>query len=84
MDFFDINNAGRVSTKAGNQELDLYALGMDLKDRGIGFPVLVRFPHILQGMLSKLNNAFQKAMTHCGYTGIMWLLTRLKSISSHP
>ena len=69
MDFFDINNAGRVSTKAGNQELDLYALGMDLKDRGIGFPVLVRFPHILQGMLSKLNNAFQKAMTHCGYTG---------------
>ena len=69
MGFFDINEAGHVSTKAGGQELDLYALGMDLKDRGIGFPILVRFPHILQGMLDRLNFAFKKAMVSCEYAG---------------
>ncbi len=67
--FFDINAAGNASTKAGTHELDLYELSADLKDRGIGFPVLVRFPHILQHMLDRLYAAFQKAVVSCNYAG---------------
>ena len=69
MGFFDINAAGHASTRAGPHELDLYELGADLKERGIGFPVLVRFPHILQHVLGKLYAAFQKAMVSCNYAG---------------
>ena len=69
MGFFDINEAGRVSTKAGDRELDLYALSKDLKKRGMEFPVLLRFPHILQHMLDRLYRAFKKAMTSCKYAG---------------
>ena len=67
--FFDINEAGHVSTKAGDHELDLYVLSQDLKDRGMEFPILLRFPHILQRMLDRLHSAFKKAMTSCGYAG---------------
>lgn len=69
MGFFDITETGHVSTKAGDCELDLYALSQDLKDRGMEFPVLLRFPHILQRMLDRLHCAFKKAMTSCGYAG---------------
>lgn len=69
MGFFDINEMGRVSTKAGDRELDLYALSKDLKKRGMEFPVLLRFPHILQCMLDRLYCAFEKAMTSCEYAG---------------
>ena len=69
MGFFDINEAGRASTRAGDRELDLYALSKDLKEKGMEFPVLLRFPHILQHMLDRLYCAFKKAMTSCGYAG---------------
>ena len=69
MGFFDINKVGHVSTKADDHELDLYALSQDLKDRGMEFPILLRFPHILQRMLDRLHSAFNKAMTSCGYAG---------------
>ncbi|MCY3802822.1 MAG: biosynthetic arginine decarboxylase [Gammaproteobacteria bacterium] len=69
MGFFNINEVGHVSTKAGDCELDLYALSQDLKDRGMEFPVLLRFPHILQRMLDRLHSAFKKAITSCEYVG---------------
>lgn len=69
MGFFDINEAGHVSTKAGDRELDLYALSKDLKQMGMEFPVLLRFPHILQHMLDRLYCAFKKVMTSCEYAG---------------
>ncbi len=69
MGFFGINAAGHVSVHAGSSELDLYQLSMDLEEQGIGFPVLVRFPHILQHMLDRLYTAFREAIASCNYAG---------------
>ena len=69
MGFFDINTDGHVIVKAGSAELDLYALSNHLRERGIGLPVLVRLPHILQHMLSNLSTAFEQAMASCNYAG---------------
>ena len=69
MEFFGINAAGHACARGDSGELDLYELGLDLKDRGIGFPVLVRFPHILQQMLGRLYTAFHEAIASCHYAG---------------
>lgn len=49
--------------------MDLYELSMNLRDRGISFPVLVRFPHILQDTLGRLYSAFQMAIASCNFAG---------------
>lgn len=66
---FDINAAGRVVANAGALQLDLYELSRRLKRQGIGLPVLVRFPHILQHLLGDLYAAFARAGRACGYRG---------------
>ena len=69
MEFFGINAAGHACVRGEANELDLYELSLDLKDRGIGFPVLVRFPHVLQQMLGRLYTAFHQAIASCNYAG---------------
>ncbi len=66
---FDVNAAGRVVANAGSAQLDLYELSKQLKRQGIGLPVLVRFPHILQHLLGDLYAAFERAALACGYAG---------------
>ena len=73
---FDINNRGHVVAKVAAAELDLYELTESLKGKGIGFPILVRFPQILQQSLSNLNLAFQQAIKANNYFG--------KYIASYP
>ena len=67
--FFGINRAGHVYTKIAENEIDLFKLSKQLKKAGIGLPVVVRFPHILQQLLSNLYTAFGQAIGACGYTG---------------
>ncbi len=65
----DINAAGNVAIKAHAGEIDLYQLTLALREHGISLPVLVRFPHILQELLSTLSQAFSDAIKHYDYQG---------------
>lgn len=69
MGLFDINSMGHITVKAGLTHLDLYELSKQLRQQGIGLPVLVRFPHILQQLLSNLYNAFNQAILSYKYEG---------------
>jgi len=73
--------AGPASSSAGNSgPHDLAtgaASGIDLKDlvdevreRGIGLPLLIRFPEILKGRIVELNEVFRTAITEYGYKGV--------------
>ncbi len=64
---FDINTAGHVTVKADSSEVDLYELSQQLKQQGINLPVLVRFPHLLQKLLSTLSSEFNKAISNYAY-----------------
>ena len=70
--YFDINASGNVSvTPHGPQgpQVDLMELSQDLYDRGIRFPMLIRFPDITKSRIGLLSNCFTKAITDCGYKG---------------
>lgn len=66
---FDINTKGNVEAKIGSAAIDLYQLSKNLKNQGAGFPVLVRFPQILQQSLNELSSAFQQAIETSEYSG---------------
>jgi arginine decarboxylase len=48
--------------------IDMKALVDEVRERGIGLPLLLRFPHILRALV-ELNEAFQRAMREYGYGG---------------
>jgi len=64
---FDINSQGHVVARAEATEIDLYDLSVRLRAHGVGLPVLVRFPHILQHLLSELYTAFEQAIASSQY-----------------
>ena len=66
---FDVNAAGHVVTNTDSVQLDLYELSRQLRQQGIGLPVLVRFPNILQHLLDDLYTAFEQASLSCEYAG---------------
>ena len=39
------------------------------RKRGIGLPLLIRFPEILKARITELNEAFRNAITEYGYKG---------------
>ena len=69
MGLFSVNSAGHVIVKSDSKEVDLYELSKQLRNRGTSLPVLVRFPHILQYVLSALYSAFQQAISAVNYQG---------------
>jgi arginine decarboxylase len=65
-----------TTTPAGASAGDS-ATGIDLKDlvdqvreRGIGLPLLIRFPEILKSRIVELNEVFRNAITEYGYKGV--------------
>ena len=69
MGFFDINSNGHIIVKTKNADLSLFGLIQDLKKTGISAPVLIRFPHILQEILTNIYSNFQSAIQSCNYEG---------------
>ena len=69
MGFFDINSKGNIIVKSESHDLDLFELIQDLKEKGINTPVLVRFPHILQEIITKIYSEFQAAIKASNYAG---------------
>jgi arginine decarboxylase len=69
MQHFTINSKGNLVAKVENTEVDLYELSKHIKENNISFPVLIRFPQILQKSLSDLCCAFRFAIQSNNYKG---------------
>ncbi|MCW5212419.1 biosynthetic arginine decarboxylase [Desulfobulbus sp. TB] len=69
--FFDINQEGELTVSPDLNQYDplsLYRLTQELKKYDISFPVLIRFPDILQQRVQRLCNAFATAMLKESYS----------------
>lgn len=70
--YFRVNELGHVCVhpaKDDPRKIDLLDLTLDLKERGIRTPILVRFPNIVDSRIKLLNGCFTKSITDYGYKG---------------
>lgn len=68
--YFRINSQGNVSvTPKGDKgpTLDLHELTLELQDRGIRVPIMVRFPDIIDARVKLLSSCFKKAIQDHSY-----------------
>ena len=67
---FDINQKGELTVSPDLKQYDpvsLYSIARELKNYDLSFPVLLRFPDILQQRIQRLYNAFAAAMRKADY-----------------
>ncbi len=70
--YFSINGAGRLVVHPagpGTQEIDMKELVEEVRDRGIGLPLLLRFSELLAARLDEIHRAFARAIEEFGYRG---------------
>jgi arginine decarboxylase len=70
--FFDVNDRGHVEVclrGASGPRIDLPELVADLRQRGLRFPMLIRFSDILAARVRGLCDAFGQAIQEYGYKG---------------
>ncbi|MDD1622069.1 MAG: biosynthetic arginine decarboxylase [Methylococcaceae bacterium] len=70
--YFSINPQGHVCVKPQADcatEIDLFEIAQALRDKGLNFPVLVRFTDILGDRVLKLQQAFDDARAAHSYQG---------------
>lgn len=68
--YFSVNGDGHVAVKpvrGADIEIDLFEVVRDLRERGIGFPALVRFQDLLKSRVEHLNEAFIGAIADFDY-----------------
>ena len=71
-EFVRINERGNVTiTPEGTDgpSIDLEELACDLERRGIGLPILLRFPDLLKARINAIAGAFKDAMAEADYKG---------------
>ena len=71
-DFFSVSEAGTVEVgPAGDAgtRIDLHSLVLDLQQRGLRTPMLIRFSDILASRVQGLHRAFSRAIEEYGYGG---------------
>ena len=71
--YFHISDTGRVLvTPPGLEDhsIDLKELVDEVRQRGVGLPLLLRFSDILRSHIDELNRAFQQAIKEYGYQGV--------------
>ena len=71
--YFSINSQGHLTVSPQGERggtIDLYQLIQALKGRGLGLPILLRFPDILQDRIERLNSAFARAIAKYNYAGV--------------
>ena len=71
--YFHISDSGRVLvTPPGLEDhsIDLKELVDEVRQRGVGLPLLLRFSDILRSRIDELNRAFQQAIKEYGYQGV--------------
>ena len=68
--YFSVNDAGNVSAKplqeAGGS-IDLLEVVNEARERGLGFPLVIRFQDLLRHRVETVNRAFQAAIQEFGY-----------------
>jgi arginine decarboxylase len=72
-DYFRINADGHVLVTPSGETghtIDLKALVDEVRQRGVGLPLLLRFSDILRRRIDALNQAFQSAIDEYGYQGV--------------
>jgi len=70
--YFRISEAGHFEVTPSGPDgpsVDLYDLSLNLQRRGLGMPLLMRFPDILDSRLRTLVGCFERAFQDYGYTG---------------
>lgn len=70
--YFSINGQGHVCVKPQadcTTEIDLFDIAQALRDKGLNFPVLVRFTDILRDRIRQLQQAFDQARAANHYSG---------------
>ncbi|MBX5484576.1 MAG: biosynthetic arginine decarboxylase [Myxococcaceae bacterium] len=71
--YFSVSEKGTIQVHADGQSggaVDLKELVDEVRRRGIGLPLLIRFTDILRHRVIHLNEAFRKAIADNGYKGI--------------
>lgn len=70
--YFDVNRKGNLivhPSENDNRAADLKEIIDDLQRRGIGTPVLLRFPQLVTAQVRKLQRAFSKSIREYEYQG---------------
>lgn len=70
--YFFINELGHLAVRppeSGEPGIDLKELVDEVRERGIGPPILIRFSDILKARVVELNEAFRRAIDEYGYRG---------------
>jgi arginine decarboxylase len=69
--YFGVNDAGNITVRPLQDQgpaLDLMAVMEEARDRGLGFPLLLRFQDLLRHRVQVLNEEFAAAIAEAGYT----------------
>jgi arginine decarboxylase len=72
-DFFSVNDRGHISVHPGGSgapAIDLKELVDEVRQRGIGLPLLIRFSEIIKARVVELNEAFGRAIAEYGYRNV--------------
>jgi arginine decarboxylase len=70
--YFGVNDAGNMTVRPVQEQgpaLDLMSVLAEARDRGLGFPLLIRFQDLLRHRVQVLNEEFRAAITESGYQG---------------
>ena len=68
--YFSVNNAGNVAAhplKEAGGAIDLLEVVNEARERGLGFPLVIRFQDLLRHRVGTVNRAFHAAMDEFGY-----------------
>ncbi len=70
--YFGVNRKGNLIVRASendNKTADVKEIIEDLRKRGIGCPILLRFPQLIVGQVRKLHKAFKNSIKEYEYRG---------------
>jgi arginine decarboxylase len=68
--YFSINSAGNVIAKPVKEaggSIDLLEVVNEARERGLGFPLVIRFQDLLRHRVETVNRSFQAAIQEFGY-----------------
>src|SRR5580692_3318945 len=71
--YFSVNDRGHISVHPagfGAPAIDLKELVDEVRQRGIGLPLLIRFSEIIKARVVELNEAFGRAISEYGYRSV--------------
>jgi arginine decarboxylase len=71
--YFSVNDRGHISVHpggSGTPAIDLKELVDEVRQRGIGLPLLIRFSEIIKARVVELNEAFGRAIAEYGYNNV--------------